>query len=260
MEISKEVVYTGGISQIRRSNEPDQSNVPVSLIFSQDDVLIMGPFEVQILGLRCATSNQNIIAGNKSSTIKHRCLDDDVVQVPQKIQKVCGTKRILSAPLQSKHSVCHELKQQGKIIGVANVNKVQQLRNPSQNTIRESIGLRTTTSTFKQPLRSSSLPSNNFVKKSIPSRSMPLQGELKQQLTALDLTLQNLCHNNIETKVLPHIPLPASIRNVLRPHQIEGVDFIWRTLKEKKGCILGDEMGLGVCLYLLYFFGFRLLS
>lgn len=46
--------------------------------------------------------------------------------------------------------------------------------------------------------------------------------------------------------VLPHIPLPADIRNVLRPHQVQGVDFLWTTLNEKKGCILGDEMGLGV--------------
>ena len=48
------------------------------------------------------------------------------------------------------------------------------------------------------------------------------------------------------TTILPHIPLPASIRNVLRPHQITGVDFLHRTLTEQGGCILGDEMGLGV--------------
>ena len=39
---------------------------------------------------------------------------------------------------------------------------------------------------------------------------------------------------------LPHIPLPESIRSVLRPHQVTGVDFLWKTLKEKHGCILGD--------------------
>lgn len=44
--------------------------------------------------------------------------------------------------------------------------------------------------------------------------------------------------------VLPHIPLPGSIRNALRPHQREGVDFIWRALSEHKGCLLADEMGL----------------
>lgn len=48
------------------------------------------------------------------------------------------------------------------------------------------------------------------------------------------------------TTILPHIPLPASIRNVLLPHQITGVDFLYQKLTQKGGCILGDEMGLGV--------------
>jgi DNA repair and recombination protein RAD54 and RAD54-like protein len=47
--------------------------------------------------------------------------------------------------------------------------------------------------------------------------------------------------------VLPHIPLPACIRSTLRPHQVTGVDFIWRCLtgSDARGAILGDEMGLG---------------
>jgi hypothetical protein len=44
--------------------------------------------------------------------------------------------------------------------------------------------------------------------------------------------------------ILPHIPLPGGIRNALRPHQQEGVDFIWRALSDNKGCLLADEMGL----------------
>jgi DNA repair and recombination protein RAD54 and RAD54-like protein len=43
--------------------------------------------------------------------------------------------------------------------------------------------------------------------------------------------------------VLPHIPLPASIRSTLRPHQVTGVDFIWRCLTgDVRGAILGDEV------------------
>ena len=45
--------------------------------------------------------------------------------------------------------------------------------------------------------------------------------------------------------VLPHIPLPASIRKVLRPHQVTGVDFLWKALTNENGAILADEMGLG---------------
>jgi hypothetical protein len=48
-----------------------------------------------------------------------------------------------------------------------------------------------------------------------------------------------------DSAVLPHIPLPASVRNVLRPHQVEGVGFLWQALTQHKGAILADEMGLG---------------
>lgn len=44
--------------------------------------------------------------------------------------------------------------------------------------------------------------------------------------------------------VLPHLPLPHSIRSTLKPHQIQGVDFLHRALQQG-GAILADEMGLG---------------
>eukprot|EP00977_Amphora_coffeiformis_P007695 scaffold1690_cov182-Amphora_coffeaeformis.AAC.52 len=57
------------------------------------------------------------------------------------------------------------------------------------------------------------------------------------------------------TTVLPHIPLPVSLRQVLRPHQVEGVDFLWKAFMTNTttdgsnnnhgGAILADEMGLG---------------
>jgi hypothetical protein len=47
--------------------------------------------------------------------------------------------------------------------------------------------------------------------------------------------------------ILPEIPLPAAIRQVLRPHQVSGVDFLWKALTNSstQGAILADEMGLG---------------
>jgi DNA repair and recombination RAD54-like protein len=46
--------------------------------------------------------------------------------------------------------------------------------------------------------------------------------------------------------VLSHIPIPAGIRSVLQPHQVSGVDFLWRALTtDQGGAILADEMGLG---------------
>lgn len=51
------------------------------------------------------------------------------------------------------------------------------------------------------------------------------------------------------SSVLPNIPLLASIRNVLQPHQVEGVEFLWNALVQSeephKGALLCDEMGLG---------------
>jgi hypothetical protein len=47
-----------------------------------------------------------------------------------------------------------------------------------------------------------------------------------------------------ECTVCPEIPLTGQIRNALRPHQIEGVEFLWKALVTglEKGAILADEM------------------
>lgn len=66
-------------------------------------------------------------------------------------------------------------------------------------------------------------------------------------------------HSSRRNEVLPHIPLPASLVQVLRPHQVTGVDFLWKALQPSSssnqvnssnsnncgGAILADEMGLG---------------
>jgi hypothetical protein len=39
--------------------------------------------------------------------------------------------------------------------------------------------------------------------------------------------------------------LPPSIRNVLRPHQEEGVGFLFNSLLHRNGAILADSMGMG---------------
>jgi DNA repair and recombination RAD54-like protein len=61
------------------------------------------------------------------------------------------------------------------------------------------------------------------------------------------------------TNLLANVPLPASVRSVLRPHQEEGVEFLWQALapmavsgneqndtqSPARGAIFADEMGLG---------------
>lgn len=99
---------------------------------------------------------------------------------------------------------------------------------PLQSTIKRATPLQP-----KQPIKFN--PSN------------PLQRKIatSHQTSEPGTTISSSLKNNADA-VLPHIPLATSIRAVLRPHQVTGVDFLWKTLHETNGCILGDEMGLGV--------------
>jgi DNA repair and recombination RAD54-like protein len=47
------------------------------------------------------------------------------------------------------------------------------------------------------------------------------------------------------SSILPHIPMPVTLAQTLRPHQVVGVDFVWAALGSHKGAIVADEMGLG---------------
>jgi SNF2 family DNA or RNA helicase len=46
--------------------------------------------------------------------------------------------------------------------------------------------------------------------------------------------------------------IPAPISQWLRSYQVEGVNFMYRLWKEGRGGILGDDMGLGSILSLVY--------
>mmetsp|Transcript_2972 Transcript_2972/g.4541 ORF Transcript_2972/g.4541 Transcript_2972/m.4541 type:complete len:302 (+) Transcript_2972:44-949(+) len=50
-----------------------------------------------------------------------------------------------------------------------------------------------------------------------------------------------------------HPILPAEVRHILKPHQIDGVIFLWRHLvsRSSPGCLLADFMGLGKTLQVL---------
>lgn len=50
--------------------------------------------------------------------------------------------------------------------------------------------------------------------------------------------------------------IPRFLRRVMQPHQIEGASRIYEMLKEHKGAILGDVMGLGTdhLILILYLF------
>lgn len=42
-----------------------------------------------------------------------------------------------------------------------------------------------------------------------------------------------------------HDQIPASINRYLQNYQREGVQFVYSSVANGKGCVLGDDMGLG---------------
>ena len=280
---SKKVVYSGSITQWhsicgtnKDTNITMTSAVPASL--SVDDTLILGSFKVHVIGTVSSASNSgrdDILyqSSNKENSTENTSgpacscsivvddLPSDVViskrnNIKQSIHNSCHSialqkapvRRIVSVPLQSKHNIKKadtstrkfELNpKQHSIQGISNVGtntKVLHNRPMHQTTFAK------TTPVVPKKYGTNTLPSlstNSIVKKSIPLPIKPLHQSTMRPHNSNPKTYT-------VAKILPHISLPASIRAVLRPHQVQGVDFIWRTLKEKKGCILGDEMGLGV--------------
>lgn len=74
----------------------------------------------------------------------------------------------------------------------------------------------------------------------------------KQMLTSLKRPAPSIMKqptasaiSTVDASVLPHIPLPSSIRRALKEHQVIAVDFLWKALNSLHGSILADEMGLG---------------
>ena len=88
-------------------------------------------------------------------------------------------------------------------------------------------------------------------------RSLPVSSTMKR----LSQNNSNSNNNNFFPTAIGTPNVPNSIRSVLRPHQIEGVSFLWNCLtghnqiggtstssstdSSYKGAILADEMGLG---------------
>lgn len=67
-------------------------------------------------------------------------------------------------------------------------------------------------------------------------------------------------YNCCRSKQLVHVVIDPILTNVLRPHQREGVKFMYECVTGKRiedayGCIMADEMGLGKtlqCITLLW--------
>jgi hypothetical protein len=223
-------VYSGGVKEIRRSNSDDDvhaapsSSLLLSFPLNEGDVLVLDRFEVQLLaGLRCDLKNDT---DNAISTIKQ--YQPPVGLSKTKVGASIPVRRIVSVPLQSKSAIGHDSYRHNVESNYAASTKRPPLIRLPLRALNAKVPIRT---------KPNPVPISNGVK-------LQPNALTKKSVTAEQLDLR--CFPQAGPTVLPHIPLPASIRTVLKPHQIQGVDFLWRTLAEKKGCILGDEMGLGV--------------
>jgi hypothetical protein len=260
-QTSKTMVYSGNITQVQSGSRCDSSNAnnsTLSRLLSVDDTFILGPYNVHIVGTVAACSvssneidvpstgnnKENSAALNKSivrSTHDTVSLKTNYIQQKQitSCQSIVPVRTIVTLPLQSKHNLNKTVmpfrKKQSPELPVSSLPS-------SSNIIRGRSTLLTRAVPKKigtHDLGASSSSGRSMLQKSIAISTKSLHQPVTHSYGAHRL-------NNTTAQVLPHLPLPASIRTALRPHQVDGVDFMWRTLNEKKGCILGDEMGLGV--------------
>lgn len=106
---------------------------------------------------------------------------------------------------------------------------------------RHSLGVRKVVTTKQNQIRRPLVSTTNAKavpqKQKLTTQKRPVSSLMKQPPASTIST--------IDASVLPHIPLPSSIRRALKEHQVVAVDFLWTSLNSLHGSILADEMGLG---------------
>jgi hypothetical protein len=241
---SSGVVFSGVQAEIAKS----------ASTFQEDDIVTLGGYEVQILGTR--TSKGTVTkpeAGPKALNTLHtpknlfvaRGLGRGSLGLPPRKAVPLHSKR---APIGAKKIPTPMLPS----------NTSQSLgTNTSDDEPTPPVPLpRTSAVLQRRPLQSKSiLAGKNTIGKKIGAKSTKTTALTKKRPdTSRADTLSPLPPKPAKSPklastptILPDIPLPAAIRQVLRPHQVSGVDFLWRALTSSstQGAILADEMGLG---------------
>jgi hypothetical protein len=180
-------------------------------VFKEDDILAVGGYEVQILSL-------------------------------------CGASTMTNAPKSARPTILgamrsNKLSSSKLLLPSSNDAKVER-KPPAQpqkleKTQRPSLGARkistTTQNLARRPLLSTT--NSQVVPQKLATLKRPARSTIKQASASAIAT--------VDSSVLPHIPLPSSIRRALKQHQVVAVDFLWKALNSLRGSILADEMGLG---------------
>lgn len=96
---------------------------------------------------------------------------------------------------------------------------------------------------------------NTFLKDSLPPPSHAAEQEAISNTSRNEATSSPSTHGLLNDHSVPFKSLPQDLMSRLRPHQIEGVRFMYDCVSgqqsEARGCILADDMGLGKTLQAL---------
>jgi len=146
------------------------------------------------------------------------------------VRKVIPLKR-RAAPLQSK-----------KVATGTTKSQVSLSRTAKQEYSIAKAPLRPQEITQRRPLQSNAGSSKIGGSNALGTKKRPLNTQKSTARSSSQLSSPIAAASS----VLAQITLPTSIRRVLRPHQVTGVDFLWKALTSTHhGAILADEMGLG---------------
>jgi len=271
------IVYRGGL----RSNNGNNTAT-----FEIDETIQVGPYEVEILSCdnddginKTNTTNFNpLIASNNN--MKHRKLLDTTNAQRQLLGKkklgLGGNNQSRRSGLGSKRSLAGTTRKPAVPPTTSAVRK--RARTPTESSIDEGnisasplIGNMSRATTilpgFKRPILSRT-KTNTM---NIISRASSITANRKRRANLLSSSAITATNSKDTTNgdgnffpgAIGTLLVPHSIRKSLRPHQIEGVVFLWNCLTgngkvasvsdhiteddevSPKGCILSDEMGLG---------------
>jgi hypothetical protein len=221
--------------------------------FQEDDIVTLGGYEVQILGTRISKG-----AASKPEAVPKAL---NALHKPKNLFVARGLGRgslghppRKTVPLQSKRPPIGAKKLPTPILPSHTSQSLG--TNTPDDEPTPPVPLPPKAVLQRRPLQSKSiLASKNTIGKKIGAKSTKMTTLAKKRpVTSQVDTLSPLPPKPAKSPklastptILPDIPLPAAIRQVLRPHQVSGVDFLWKALTSSsiQGAILADEMGLG---------------
>lgn len=200
------------------------------------DVIALGSYEVQIVS---CLSNQKFMTKPASRLVVPRSTNGSLLRKranPLSSSNGHLSRSVVSKPLQSSkpkmvsNNICQSLTNTETKISTRPVPHPLQQK--------------------KRPLLHSPKTTAPFIRRSVPLLSRSKEGSSQEKRARKAPRLSLVAKSNKEnddsasSKLCPSIPMPASLRTALRPHQIEGVEFLWEALTkgDKKGAILADEM------------------